>query len=538
RILLQLAAAHGALEHHQEKITYLRKYNALFDPDLIAELAWPLMKLGRYGEARQVADAALASGDPGQEIVALNAMCATEFEAGNVMVSYEACKRALEHGRQGGSEPDVVDLTNFAEASRSVFRLDEAERILLEATKVKEISWYGSPWLELAELYIREAKLPQALEALKRHVPFVMQKPTHVREVDRNEQRRVLASLLLVAGQDRAAGRITSEAIVSPDRRAHTSRDPEQDLLVSAMLDRRVKLVAAERILERPTPWYGRPWRALRASWQRLLAWLSGRQARKLLLEKDRLVGSLRIGTRDAAIMPPWLAGEVAEIVGSASARLAAQRARATDKRPGSSAYYDAFEGEAALLGGAPADARVLLERALRDLGPGERLLRARVHAVLARSLWEMNDRKRAALAYEEAMLLDPGVFRRLGWAVPVKIEAGQGEATDEVIEMLLSSPRFFLATEGLSIRGSGGDRLCLMGGSDAVLACASMEPGPPPDQDTKQEEPAPSDPTQRVALRFLDEAFAPRIDLSEADIGSLDGSTRVGRDVLEEIGQ
>ena len=68
-------------------------------------------------------------------MIALNALCAIEFEAGNDGQSYDACRRAIDDDIAGGGGVSAVDLTNFAEASRSLFKLDEAERVSLEATE-------------------------------------------------------------------------------------------------------------------------------------------------------------------------------------------------------------------------------------------------------------------------------------------------------------------------------------------------------------------------------------------------------------------
>jgi tetratricopeptide (TPR) repeat protein len=193
RILRELALTHGDLEHHAEKVAYLERYNELYDPDLIAEQAWPLMKMGRYEAARAAAERGLVEGSPRQLEVALNALCAIEFEAGNDGASYEACRVALEYGRAQPGGPNAVDLTNFAEASRSMFKLDEAERIGLEATRA-DMAWYGNPWVELAELYTRQGRFPEALHALEQVPPYRARRPPHVQDADRNEARRALSA--------------------------------------------------------------------------------------------------------------------------------------------------------------------------------------------------------------------------------------------------------------------------------------------------------------------------------------------------------
>ena len=83
RILRELAFTHGDLEHHREKVLFIERYNEIYDPDMIAEQSWPLMKMGKFDEARAAARMGLADGSPRQTEVALNALCAIEFEAGN-----------------------------------------------------------------------------------------------------------------------------------------------------------------------------------------------------------------------------------------------------------------------------------------------------------------------------------------------------------------------------------------------------------------------------------------------------------------------
>ena len=121
RILQELANIHGELGHHAERIALIERFNERYQPRMIAEVAWSLMKMGRYDAARAAAQQGLAEDRSGQTVVALNALCAIEFEAGRDGASYDACAQALAYSRSVG-QASVVDLTNFAEAARSVFQ--------------------------------------------------------------------------------------------------------------------------------------------------------------------------------------------------------------------------------------------------------------------------------------------------------------------------------------------------------------------------------------------------------------------------------
>lgn len=531
-LLRELGNAHGALEHYSERLAFIARFNLLYEPDMVADRAWTLMKLGRYQEARKAAESGLAIADrPTQRAMALNALCAIEFEAGNDGASYDACKHAVDDVRESGMEVSAVDLTNFAEASRSLFKLDEAERVNLEATEA-ELSWYGNPWMELAELYTRQGRFAEALGAIKRIGPYRAQRPPHVRDADRNETRRVSAAFLLVVGRADDAIAVTDRALVLPDRRSHNSRDPAQDRIVTALLDRRAKLVAAEQRQERALgdPWYERSLAWFKAEALRMQARSSGALVARLLRDEARMSGILRIGTAASAIMPPWLAGELVDVLGAGVVEEVITSVRPRDKRPGAGAYYDAFSTEVALAAGEPDKALKRAKLALARLGPSEVLLRARVMA-LASQAAQARDQHELALRYvEDAFQADPGVFRRLGLAVPVRITASGNEVSQEVADQLDDSPRLDDESWGLSVRvesdGTSGSA-CLVGQDGSALGCGRGVAQANDDSDTL---------ASRIVQDFHDKVFAPRVDMTQADINSLDGTNLVKDDGLKTL--
>jgi tetratricopeptide (TPR) repeat protein len=524
RIMLALAFAYGEIEQHEKKLAMIAKYNELYEPDRLAERAWPLMKLRKFEAARTAAHEGLRTEDPRQREIALNSLCAVEFEAGNDDASYEACKQAMDNARSLGTDLDPADLMNFAEASRSVFKFDEAERIDRQATEAST-AWYGNPWSELSELYLREARLPEALSALKEIPKYRAQRPPHVRESDRNENRRALSAFFVLTGRADEALRITQKALVAPDRRGHNSRDPAQDRSISALLDRAAHLLKAERLREHATtlPWYARPLAWAESLREDVLAWMSGRKAVRAVGDDERLSGSFRIGTAKAAVMPPWLAGDLVHVVSAGAAKAAIREARRFDKRVQAPAYYDAFEGEAAWLAGRDQEAEGLLARASEALPSAEQMLRARVFALLAEVRRERGAHAEAARDFERALQIDPGVMRRLGLRLPVRIVVRGGALAEEVEDALEESPRFDVGARGLTVQidaTEAGGEVCLIGASGAQLACGRAEPRANEAGDALQ---------ARLIEAFHERAFAPNVDLSQTDANSLDGSNLRG---------
>ena len=524
RILIGLTRAHGDLEHYDEQLGFMYRYNELYTPQLKAELAWPLMKKREFEKARLAAEEGLATGDPYQVERAKNALCAIEFEAGNDVKSYEVCAEAVDYGRSHFGSATAVDLGNFAEAARSVFRFDEAERLLMEASK-SGLSWYGNPWLELADLYMRAGRFAEALSALREVPRHRAARPAHVRDSDRNEARRSLAAFLLLMGRPDEALRITGKASVLPDRRAHNSRDAQQDRSIVALLDRQARLMLAEMTVERAAAelFYARWWARAEALWLRFQAWMSGRQAARFLDDEARLAGTFAIGTARSAVMPPWLLGELIGALGPGVVRAAVNRVAVEDTRESAPAYYDAVLAEVALAQREYAEAVEHAERSLRGLQPGDALLRERVRAVLAKAL---SDPRQATALYEEVLSTDPGLFRRLGWALPVEVRSSDAAIDRDLAKAILRSPRFESSSEGLRVQVDGA-RICLFGRTGAAWGCGEAE---------LEEDESGRAYEQRIVDAFHAEIFSPRVDLSRIDINSLDGSNRVTRNPLDML--
>jgi tetratricopeptide (TPR) repeat protein len=524
RILIALTRAHGDLEHYDEQLAFMYRYNELYTPQLKAELAWPLMKKRDFENARLAAEDGLATGDPYQIERAKNALCAIEYEAGDDEKAYEVCADAVEYGRTHFGSATAVDLGNFAEAARSVFRFDEAERLLMDASK-GGLSWYGNPWLELADLYMRAGRFAEALSALREVPRHRAARPTHVRDSDRNEARRSLAAFLLLMGRPDEALRITGKAAVLPDRRAHNSRDPEQDRSIVALLDRQARLMLSEMTLERAAakPFHSRCWAYGTSLWRRFQAWLSARQVARFLDDEARLVGTFALGTARSAVMPAWLLGELIGALGPGVVRAAVTEMRSEDRRQGAAPYYDAVLAEVSLAQREYDEAIEHAKRALRQLPPGDALLRERVRAVLGKAL---SDPRETTSLYEEVLGTDPGLFRRLGWPLPVEVESSGAEIDRTLAKAVMRSPRFERSSNGLRIQIDGA-RICLFGRTGAAWGCS--EAG-------LQEDETADSYAQRIVDSFHAAIFAPRVDLSRIDINSLDGSNRVTRNPLDML--
>jgi hypothetical protein len=250
---------------------------------------------------------------------------------------------------------------------------------------------------------------------------------------------------------------------------------------------------------------------------------MSGRQAARFLDDEARLAGTFAIGTARSAVMPPWLLGELIGTLGPGVVRAAVNRVSVRDTRESAPAYYDAVLAEVALAQREYAEAVEHAERSLRGLQPGDALLRERVRAVLAKSL---SDPRQTTALYEEILSTDPGLFRRLGWSLPVEVRSSDAAIDRDLAEAILRSPRFESSSEGLRVQVDGA-RICLFGRTGTAWGCGEVE---------LEEDETGRAYEQRIVDAFHAEIFSPRVDLSRIDINSLDGSNRVTRNPLDML--
>jgi hypothetical protein len=120
-------------------------------------------------------------------------------------------------------------------------------------------------------------------------------------------------------------------------------------------------------------------------------------------------------------------------------------------------------------------------------------------------------------------MQIDPGVLRRLGFALPVRVESRGDGVAEDVADALARSPRFDAGDRGLTLRVSAtraGGEACLIGASGAQLACGRAAPKANESADAL---------VAKIVRDVHENVFAPNIDLSQTDANSLDGSNLRG---------
>lgn len=573
----------GELEEFEYQLSMLDFYDSLYSPELVAEHAWPLMKLGRTAEARKVAKEAIESDTPGSRSLGLNAMCAIEGEAATRQPRFEACLAAFDDASERaakdepGAPPDertplAVHAYNASQAAHGVLRPDEVERLAIAGTSRLDFT-PANPWRVLTRLYVSQARFSDGIYALQEMLRWRRRQPPYLREQDRAQTDVAQATFLLAIGRTEPGMLLVDRALERPDRRGLTSGTKEQATGAHALLRLALRRADAEHQAERDS--WGEAEDEADAKnkpeedpvavgpVRRSAANLADRERiRTILTDEARMMASFRpYVSGGLEPVPTWLVGDLIDVVGPGIARVMVEQARDAETESETkdllAPYYDALEAEIALAEGEEGEALRLVEKALSTLPETEVLLKARVAAVGAEAADEKGDGSRAQDYLAQVMTLDPGTIRRRGLALPVTIRNSAGGTIASVVtERLEDSPRLSEGG-GFTLALAGADRalrLCLSGPDGAELSCtevdytdATVTKKADDGEGDSEEVPMTDDQAILATLQaFHDRAFGFGLELSSIDLRSLDGQTVVAEEatrdkmqsVIDEVSQ
>ena len=530
RTLRELVWVHGEMDHHEAKIAYVDALREKLELDYEPLKAWPLMKLKRFYEARRIAKKAIDKEDRWYQAVGLTALCAVESEQRRRFAAYEACKEAakpVQRTRHDGA----IELSNAAAAAEEVFRFDEAERLYLESTR-RMPEGSVNPWGRLVRLYVRQGRFAEALSAWREMRRYRSRRPgSYLDQQDQSEADLLGVEVMLMAGRAAEAERVTRRTVQRPDRQGTSSADAAQNEAGAAIIDRVAKLTAARALEEEASlsTWSTAIELRMRAAWLRFDAWMVGRRGSELLSETERLVSTLRPECPGSVEGPAWLDVEVVDLVGPGVALAALERARREEELPSEQAemIFGVHEAEAHWRAGSNEKALEVAKSTLERLPMFEIMLRARVAAVAADAAWRLGDYDRSLRLFRTVLSSDPGVLRRLGLRLPVRLtRIGDAPEVVRAMQMLAGSPRLYEASWGFELQ-VGKNEILLAEQDGSGVSSARVKPGRSDSVEAA---------ARRIARTVHRDLLVPDVDLTQSDIRSLDGEIGSGGKASERV--
>lgn len=553
RALMEMVQINSEMDLYQEQVdtldTYMDVSKRLFNteaPSILVSYAWPLMKLEREREARAKLEKVSHYYDEGTRTTYLNTMGALEMEFGHPEASYAAFKTLIEEVRNNGWTQTSTYLRNLGEASAGIGRFDEAERLYSEATRYFNPYTYSNPWFDLAFLYVSQARFPEAVSALQKTHNWRFSVRAFLAQQTWAQDMHVSAELLMHLGETDKALEIAEMITQRPDRQGGDSIQKDQKEAGTWMLYRSLALAEAARLQESLTWKSGWQWWKAVAYRRKLLndARYAAIKVRSLASNHERLASSLRpYYAPGTFIMTDWHRPDLVTVYG---AGVASEALNEIYQNPPESfeverPALEVVRAEIAWARGDEDEAIEILKKAIPEVGESRAVLRARAEARLADIFFD-EGRFEEAMEYGTRVLdTAPAMFRHLDVSLPVRIQTDGNVISQDIAEAIADSPRFHSDDRGYPVKiRANSDRLTatLLSPQQALLAEVSVsatkkkvEKKPETSEQAQgdaeeEEEEEVLEPAEELVALFHKKAFAPRLDLSQSEINSLDGST------------
>ncbi|MEQ8955838.1 MAG: hypothetical protein RL120_17025, partial [Gammaproteobacteria bacterium] len=156
---------------------------------------------------------------------------------------------------------------------------------------------------------------------------------------------------------------------------------------------------------------------------------------------------------------------------------------------------------------------------ALQQLPAKEVMLRARVAAHLAQALWRRGNKVGSLDFFQQALVNDPSIFRRLETWLPVNIVSDGSDVADSIAQVLARSPRFRVDNSGLLLSLNAASELsaCINDRNSQAIRCYTMPPA---------EAGSSADTIQQFNQEFHRHVFGLGYDISQAQRSILMGSS------------
>lgn len=526
KALLEQGQVAGEMDNYEDQIKNWDKLDALLFnrygihlPLIQAFYSWPLMKLGKESEARAKLKGALeaAPNDEATVVQVLNSLGALEMETDHLAAGSRAFQELLSQVRRNSWKQSVVYLRNAGEASACLLQFDQAEKLFLESTDYFDPKSFSNPWWDLSTLYLSQARYPEAVSALQKCNKWTHDSEAYLAQQTWAANQQLACEIMLQLGMTERAYELANAFVDRPDRKGGDSVQRDQWEAANMIIFREAANARRNSMREEMTwtkgwKWWNLLWSQRDLAWQ---AYVKGQQAASIIVAHGRIMSCLRYTYAPGTVLiPNYVRMELPTLLGPGTTLAALDQLESKNfetlelERP----YLNAIRFEAMAQAGRTDEALATMAQVLKELPASEKLLATRVQARAAKIFLNRGDLTKALPLLQRIMEDGPGLMRSLEIELPVSYASDGSKIAEEVIGMCRRSPRFSEQEGGFKVEVSA-SKARLLGPDNSVLRVADVG------QLKKGEEPA-----AKLCEALHDRFFAVKIDLSQEDIGSLDG--------------
>ena len=549
----------GDMDQREEQLNALNRFDQIYKPPRDELKIWPLVKLGRFEEARSIGFKQIQSENQFVRSRAFNGMMAIECEARNRKASYEWGMK----GHIDAREQSCVIALNMGLASRQCFKFDEEERFNRIALKAEDRDCSSSPFIQSSATYLIRGEFQKSISALSSWAPSTAMEwmQSHMRVKARR------AELMYGLGVWRRGLKEIHDVVTYPDRAAGTDSASEEMLnlesymLYWALLEGERIASAERRAIRGLSAW-------LKAQPKRIFdAWKQWKIKRQIIRFATYHVNLIDLIKPYFSSVMPWYSSLLVYVLGEGVIKAALDQARneeAQDYPKIANAYLDGYEAELSWKQGDYERCLLLVERALETVPKAAKLFRYRLIALR----WAARYAEADEVVHDDDLHLllseYPLPLRLLNLKLPVRMRTSGGQYGQAVLEALERSPRFSLdENAALSlqvIEDAQRIKICLLGRQGNRYRCAetftdfevekkalkqkrrqmrgqahaiqkTKESSEGENNNGHQEDPwalaLEKNPVWRIVDRAHQELFSPQVELTQKEMDTLDGNIR-----------
>lgn len=533
-ILYELITTTSDMDLNKEVLIYLEAYDKSYTPKQTAYYSWPLMKLGREKEARQKIQEALdKSFDTHNKIVALNTLGALEGDLDNRDEAYrifKELKQKVDSLNDGYTYVYVV--RNFGLMAEILLKYDEAESAYLDAAK------YGSgpgetsnPWEDIVNLYVPEGRLDEAFQALRKMIIWGLARDPYLDQQCISSEQATKAGFLLATGYPDLAYLITKQLISMPDRLGYTSSRKYQSLGGLYFMHYEA-LKNKTRLLKEKLPSltlkekFKVLYNIFKLELEKIFIKL---KIRSIVLNNNALKPTLIPHHFQGINISVYRMPDILDIIAPGLIESEIIKIRQSYKyKELSEPYLKELEGELYYKWHMYGKSKQMLLDASKNLIASEKLLHARIWALLGNIEENNGNYDEAISLFYKAYQVYPAIFRHLDIKLPIIVNSPGDPTSAKIEKFIYKSPAFKKRDGAFQLQLSNMGRklygILLDPQGNTITSVSSQLTG---------------DPVKDSKL-FMDELylkiFSSVINASFVDINSLDGSTLQAEETRKDL--
>lgn len=433
QILYLLAHIRLNLDNYQGALDVLDQYSAsnyygLWYP---GTRSWVLMKLNRIPEAIRIARLGIMTGaEPGRTLNMLGILLSMTGERESALQVFgQAIDYELSLGKLGAP---ATPINNAGEVYKEMFKDDQAETFWLRATSLPDGCEHVLPAINLALLYIEQARFQRATETINSFNKCIAQYPLRNNEEHRALVQFIQGRIAYHTGDIDAAIELLEMALESRQWFGKIGTNLE-DLQSAARISLARALRAKRHLLsfkrtEGILTFVGN---LTDSAALEIQGWWQMRSARQMLVEQLNNIEDLYIRNTDSMIEYPTFGTTLAGLpLKSLIYRIEQQRVK--DPRPMAELYYQAYLAEAYLKRGSIEEGLRLIDQTVSKCRPvNDNLLK--IHLLALKSANIAPDNKAYPELSRQIYELAPAALRNYGLRLPVRLTFSDKEALQEL---------------------------------------------------------------------------------------------------------